>query len=105
MASNDLMTQAGGYASALGLIVGEKPAVVENGDSVKIVWDEIQVQNLQSRLSDIIDTLIKPKTGPGVSVEVLPVIIPVLLKKFWPYIVGSIGAVAAGSFFAGRKTK
>ena len=88
-------TTAQGIAFAIAAGTGETPTVVYTDDSAEISFSPDQAKRLSDRL---LNELNSTKSSP-VRVNVAPVILPAVLKKYGIYFVGAVALI----YLLGRK--
>lgn len=76
---------------------GERPIVINQPNGVKINWKPGQAKKMQEYLNESIDAESSPD-DLNVDVDLAPVVIPLILKRYWQYAGGLMLAV----YFLGR---
>ena len=83
--------KAGVIKAAIDQITGGSSMLQDDGDSVKIILSPDQITWLQS----FIEAQLNSTGKPDIELDAVGVILPVLLKKIWPYALAGSGAIAA----------
>jgi hypothetical protein len=83
--------KAGLIKTAIDKITGGSSTLQDDGDSVKITLSPAQITWLQS----FIEAQLNSTGKPDIELDAVGVILPVLLKKIWPYALAGTGAIAA----------
>jgi hypothetical protein len=79
--------QAEGIALAIDTFAQQKPLVAYQPDgTADVYFTQEQIAPLQAKLAELI-----AKKGT-VNIHAAPIVVPVLLKKLWPVILGIAGA-------------
>lgn len=92
----EVQTQA--FAMLVSYITGRYPTIERYGDYNSIILDSDQIEKAQDYLTDLIEG------EPGeVRIEVNNIIFPVLLKKYWPWLVGIPAGLVTVGFLLRRK--
>lgn len=76
----------------LAFVTGENPIIEKHPEFNEILLTENQIKILREKLTDFLER------APGnVRMNLNPVFIPVVIKKYWPWVVGiSAGVLALG---------
>jgi hypothetical protein len=72
-------------------ITGDQCILEDRENSIKIILTEKQKKWFQ----DFLDKQLNMKTKPDIEIDALGVILPVILKRVWPYLLALGGGAAA----------
>jgi hypothetical protein len=65
-------------------LTGDSCSLQDRESSIKIVLTQNQV----AWFSDFLDKQLDMKTKPDIEIDALGIILPVILRRSWPYVVG-----------------
>jgi hypothetical protein len=89
--------KAGLLKAAIDKIAGGSCMLVNRESSIKIVLTEAQKKFFQDFLNKQLDMTKKP----DIEIDALGIVVPVILKRIWPFLAAGGGAIAL--FLKGRK--
>jgi hypothetical protein len=95
LSDREIKTQA--YAAAITALTGKYPEIIRTDETNYIELYPDQVEKAQEYLISMIEA--EPS---DVQINVKPVIVPVVLKKYWPWLVGIPSGIVLLSFILGR---
>jgi hypothetical protein len=90
MANIKTVTAAESYAIAIQTITGVKPVIIYTDDKAILQFTHDQLPVVQAWFESELSKKSKPS---NIDIQFLPVVLPVLLKKYAPYILLSIAGV------------
>jgi hypothetical protein len=68
---------------------GEPAVLIERENSIKIVLNERQKETIRN----FIEKQMNVKQKPDIEIDVIGVLMPLIIKKIWPFFVGEAGLI------------
>lgn len=80
-------------------VTGGNSILEDRTDSIKIILSEDQ----KNWIRKFIDTQLEMRTKPDIEIDVLGILLPVIIKRVWPFLAAGGGLVALLLFSKRRK--